>query len=240
MTGGGVQGARIATVPVSAPQWLAAIVVITVIGFQPSSTRTTTPIDWAHALHGITALGWSTTLVGQAWLAEQRRREAHRLLAVAGVLFAVGLVATALPMLASLASGALATAGFRPIGLRLLAMDCLLLALFMVLFAVAIAFVRTPAVHARALAATGLLALPAGLGRLYMRLFAIDPMRGSHLALGTAALLLVALIVADRRAGVRDVVHPLVLGAMLAVALLTGVIADAPWFAWWAQQIAGA
>jgi hypothetical protein len=102
VTGGGVQGARIATVPVSAPRWLAGIVVLTVIGFQPSLTRTTNPIDWAHALHGITALGWSTTLGWQAWIAEQRRREAH----------------------------------------RLLVMDCLLLALFMVVFAVAIAFVR--------------------------------------------------------------------------------------------------
>jgi hypothetical protein len=94
-------------------------------------------------------------------------------------------------------------------------------------------------VHARALTATGLLALPAGLGFLFMRLFSIDPIRGSDLALGTAALLVVALIVVDRRAGVRDVVHPLVLGAMLAVAPLTGVIADAPWFAWWARQTAG-
>lgn len=240
MNGHTLRGGMLATVPIAAPWWLGAIVVLTVIGFQPSVTRTSNPMDWAHALHGITALGWSITLVGQAWLAEQRRRDAHRLLAVAGVLFAIGLVATAMPMLASLAKGASANPGFRPIGLRLLAMDGLLLLLFLVLFSVAIAFVRRPAVHARALAATGLLALPAGLGRLYMRLFSVDPMRASYLALGTAVLLLMALIVGDRRAGVRDVVHPLVLGAVLAVALVTGVTADAAWFGAWARRMAGA
>lgn len=240
MTGHTLRGGAVAALPVAAPWWLGAIVFLTVIGFQPSVTRTADPMDWAHALHGITALGWSITLVGQAWLAERRRRDAHRLLAVAGVLFAIGLVATAIPMLTSLAIGATANPGFRPIGLRLLAMDGLLLLLFLVLFSVAIAFVRRPAVHARALAATGLLALPAGLGRLYMRVFALDPVWASYLALGTAVLLLMALIAGDRRAGVHDVVHPLVLGAVLAVALLTGVTADAPWFAQWARQIAGA
>jgi hypothetical protein len=239
VTGGAVLRARIATVPVGAPWWLAAIVVLTVIGFQASVTRAATPIDWAHALHGITALGWSMTLVAQAWLAEQRRREAHRLVAVAGMVFGIGLVSTAFPMLASLAAGASANPAFRRIGLRLLAMDCLLLTLFTALLAVAVAFVRRPAVHARAISATGLLALPASLGRRYMRVLSVDPMRGSYLALGTAAMLLVGLIIADRRAGVRDRVHPLVLAAVVAVSLLVGVTADAHWFAAWARQVAG-
>lgn len=237
MTGGAIRGPMARVVPVAASGWLALTVVVTLIGFQPSVRRPS--LDWAHALHGLFALGWSITLAGQAWLAEQRRRDAHRLVAVAGMVFGTGLVSTALPMLASLAAGAGANPDFRPIGLRLLAMDCLLLILFTALLAVAVALVRRPAVHARAMAATGLLALPAGLGRLYTRLLSVDPMRGSSLALGTAAVLLVGLIIADRRAGVRDLVHPLVLVAVLAVPPLVGVTADTRWFAALARQVAG-
>lgn len=225
------------TVPFAAPWWLAVIVVLTVVGFQRAATRTTNPMDGLHAAHGILALGWSVILVVQAWLAEQHRRNAHRLMAVAGVVFAIGLVATSLPMLVSLAAAATTKAAFRPMGLRLLAMDILLLLLFTTLFAVAIAFVRRPAIHARALAATGLLALPAGLGRLYMRVFSMNPMQGSYLALGTAAALLATLALVDRRGGTRDVVQPLVLAAVLLVGVLSGVIADAAWFGALASRI---
>jgi hypothetical protein len=134
----------------------------------------------------------------------------------------------------------MANPGFRAVGLWLLAMDSLLLVLFLTLFAVAVAFVRRPAVHARALAATGLLALPAGLGRVYMRVWSVDPVVASWLALGTAALLVLLLIVADRRAGVRDVVQPLVLAAVLAVPLLAALMARAPWFSSWAGRLAAA
>jgi hypothetical protein len=104
VTGGAIRGPMARVVPVAASGWLALTVVVTLIGFQPSVRRPT--LDWAHALHGLFALGWSITLAGQAWLAEQRRRDAHRLVAVAGMVFGTGLVSTALPMLASLAAGA--------------------------------------------------------------------------------------------------------------------------------------
>jgi hypothetical protein len=92
-------------------------------------------------------------------------------------------------------------------------------------------------VHARALAATGLLALPAGLGRVVMRVAPVDPVVASYCALGSAALLLTALIVTDRRAGVRDAVQPVVLGAIAAIALLMGPLADSTWFAAWAERL---
>lgn len=186
MTSPALRGGMVATLPVAASWWLAGIALVTVIGFQPALSRPGRSLDMAHALHGVTALGWSLTLVGQSWLAARRRRDAHRLLAVA------------------------------------------------------VAFVRHPAVHARALAATGLLALPAGLGRLYMRVWSVDPVVASWLALGTAALLVLLLIVADRRAGVRDVVQPLVLAAVLAVPLLAALMARAPWFSSWAGRLAAA
>jgi hypothetical protein len=225
------------TVPRAASWWLAGIVLLTLLGFQRAVTRTDHPLDVAHAVHGLSALGWSAILAGQAWLAERGRREAHRLLGMLGVVFAFGLVATSLPMMRALAAGATANVGFRPIGLRLLAMDGLLLLLFVMLFAVAIAYVRRPVVHARALAATGLLALPAGLGRVVMRVAPVDPAVASYGALGSAAPLLSALIVTDRRAGVRDAIQPVVLGAIVAIALLMGPLAESGWFAAWAGRL---
>jgi len=238
MTGGAAPRSTSPMLPLAAPWWLAGILVLTVVGFQRAVTRTDNPMDWAHVSHGFAALGWSVILVGQSWLAAQRRRDAHRLVGAVGVVFAIALVTTSWPMLQSLASGATANPGFRPIGLRLLAMDVMLLLLFVLLFALAIAYVRRPAIHARALAATGLLALPAGLGRVFMRIAPVDPVQGSYLALASGALLLVLLIVVDRRAGGRDAVQPTVLGATLAIALLMGPIADAAWFGTWAEILA--
>jgi hypothetical protein len=220
---------RPSTTPELAPWWLAAIVLVTLLGFQRTIAKGPTALDLAHAVHGSTALGWSLLLVAQAWLAEQQRRDWHRQLAIAGVMCAVALVATSLPMMAALASGAAANAQFRPIGTRLFIMDALLLALFVLLFAVAMAHVRRPAIHARALAATGLLALPAGLGRAYMCLLSTDPMTGSYLALGTGAVVLVALIVVERRAGARDRVFPAVLVGFALVGAMTELTASSAW-----------
>jgi hypothetical protein len=115
-------------------------------------------------------------------------------------------------------------------GYQLLAMDTLLLLLFVSLFAVALAFVRTPAVHSRALASTGLLALPPGLGRAWMAWAGVDPIAGSHLALITGSLLVVALIVRDQRAGQREPVYPAVLASLIVIQALFPIIARAGWF----------
>jgi hypothetical protein len=238
MTSGAVGRAASPSQPLAASWWLAGIVLLTVLGFQRAVMHRVDPMDAAHASHGIAAIGWSVILVAQSWLAQRRRREAHRVVGAIGVVFAIALVTTSWPMLQLLASGAMSDLRFRAVGLRLLAMDCLLLIMFVLLFALAIAYVRRPVTHARAMAATGLLALPAGLGRLFMRVAAVDPVQGSYLALASATLVLVLLIVADRRAGTNDWVLPTVLGATVAVALLIGPMADAAWFGAWAEMLA--
>ena len=218
--------------PAMAPWWLAAIVVATLLGFQRTITQGPASLDLAHAVHGTAALGWSLLLVVQAALAERRQRDWHRQLAVLGVAdCAITLVASSLPMLTALAAGATSNAGFRPLGHRLFVMDVLLLVLFVLLFAVAMANVRRPQVHARAMAATGLLALPAGLGRAYMRLVSTDPVTASYLALGTAVMILLALIAADRRAGVRDRVLPVALVLFAAIGVSMALVADTAWVA---------
>lgn len=113
---------------------------------------------------------------------------------------------------------------------QLLAMDTLLMLMFVVLFAVAVAFVRKPAVHSRALASTGLLALPPGIGRAWMGWAGVDPIAGSHLALITGSLLVVVLIIRDRRATQHEPVYPAVLASLVALQLLFPMIATAEWF----------
>lgn len=226
--GAGHAPRRVVRATTGAAWWLAAIVVTTVLGFRGPVAKH--GLDLAHAVHGTMALGWSLLLVVQAGLADARRRRAHRWFAVAGVTFAAGLVTSSVPMLHDMAGAAVAKAGFRPMGYQLLAMDVMLMLLFVALFAIALAFVRQPAVHSRALACTGLLALPPGLGRAYMSWAGVDPITGSHMALASGSLLLVALIVRDRRAGQREPVYPAMLAACVAVQLLFPVIARSAWF----------
>lgn len=220
--------------------WLAVILLTTLLGFRGTIDKGPGGLDLAHAAHGSIALGWSMLLIVQAALADAHRRRAHRLFAVAGMACAVGLVATSVPMLHTLAVGAVASDRFRPMGYQLLAMDILLMVLFVALFAVAMAFVRTPGVHSRALAATGVLALPAGLGRAYMAWFGVDPIGGSHLALLTAAAILVVLTLRDRRAGVRELVFPATLCALVALQLTFPMLARAAWFDQAARALAAA
>ena len=217
--------------PALAPWWLGAILLLTMVGFQRVLLTGGAALDVAHAVHGSAALGWSLLLVVQARLAEQRRRDLHRQLAVLGTILAITMVASAPPMLQSLARGATANAGFRPIGHRLLVLDVLTLLMFVGLFALALANVRRPQLHARAIAATGLVALPPGLGRLFMRIFPVTPPVGGYLAAGVAVVLLLALIRADRKAGVSDRVLPAVAIAFVAAVVLTEAVADSAWVA---------
>lgn len=220
--------------------WLSAILITTLLGFRGTLAKGAAGFDLSHAVHGAMAVGWSVVLIVQASLADARQRTAHRLIATAGIVFAVGLLASSVPMLHTMAGAAVAHAGFRPMGYQLLAMDVLLLVLFVALFAVAIAFVRKPVVHSRALASTGLLALPAGLGRAYMGWAGVDPIGGSHLALLTASVLTFALIVRDRRAQEREPVYPAVLVSLIAMQVLFPLIATAGWFDRATRVFAGA
>jgi hypothetical protein len=204
--------------------WLAAILITTALGFQRTITERLGELDLAHMAHGICSTVWLLVLIVQAELARRRRRDAHRLLAIVGTVSALGIAMTSLPMLAStLAASTKVPPPVVPMLRELVVMDTWLLVLFAGAFAMAVSHLKRSAVHGRAMAVTALVALPPGIGRWYMRLFGVDPVVGSRIALATAAALLVALIVTDRRAGVRDRVYT----AALAVVLLTGL--SSPW-----------
>lgn len=199
--------------------WLTVILVTTIIGFQRTITTRLGELDVAHAVHGVFSTLWLAVLIAQAELAKRRMRDRHRLLAVVGTVSALGIATTSLPMLSSMiAASAKVPPPVTPMLQQLVIMDCGLLVLFTGAFAVAVSHIRRPMVHSRAMAATALVALPPGIGRWYMRLFGVDPVVGSRIALATAAALLVALIVTDRRAGVKDRVYPAALVVVASIA----------------------
>ncbi|MBY0491315.1 MAG: hypothetical protein K2R93_15840 [Gemmatimonadaceae bacterium] len=206
--------------------WLSVVLLTTLLGFQRTITSRLGTLDVAHAVHGVASLGWLVVLIVQAELIRRRRRESHRQLALWGVLFAMAMTVTALPMLQVTGARAVADPRGGQIGWFLLIMDSGLLLLFLSLFATAVANVRRPAIHARAMAATSLIGLAPGLGRWCMRLFQVDPIAGSYFALAAGAVWLGCLIWSDRRAGVRDRVYPAMLVATLFVMGLSQPIAQ--------------
>jgi hypothetical protein len=158
----------------------------------------------------------------QAELARRHRRANHRELAVVAVLCALVMCMSAVPMMQAVAAAA-AGGGYIPSFLTV--MDTGLLLCFLGLFAVAVTNVRRSAVHARAMAATALVALPPGLGRWAMRIFGLDPVGGSLVALAVGVLWLAALTVSDYRAGVRNAVYPTFAGGLSLVALAAWYLA---------------
>lgn len=202
----------------AASWWLLAILVSTVLGFQRTITTRLGVLDVAHAVHGAASMSWLLLLIVQAELARRQRRVAHRLLAVGGIVSALIMCMSAVPMMQTLMAAA---AGGAFIPAFLAVMDTGLLIGFLALFAVAVTNVRRPAVHARAMAATALVALPPGLGRGAMRLLGLDPVGGSLVALTVAVLWLGALSVSDYRAGVRNATYPIFAGWLIVLAMMS-------------------
>jgi hypothetical protein len=206
--------------------WIGAILLLTLLGFQRTITARLGTLDVAHLVHGVASLGWLLVLMAQAAFIRRRERARHRGLAVVGVMCAVALTTTALPMVQTTAARTMADPAGGAIGWFLVAMDAGLLLAFVVTFAVAVANIRRPAVHGRAMAATALVALPPGLGRWAMRLLHLDPVAGSYVALAGGIALLAVLIVTDRRAGIRDRVYPAMLAMMLVITIGSAPIAS--------------
>jgi hypothetical protein len=206
----------------AASWWLLAILVSTVLGFQRTITTRLGALDVAHAVHGAASVSWLLLLMVQAELARRHHRVAHRQLAVGGIACALIMCMSAVPMMQALLAAA---AGGAFIPAFLTVMDTGLLIAFLALFAVAVTNVRRPAVHARAMAATALVALPPGLGRGAMRLLGLDPVGGSLVALAVAVLWLGALSVSDYRAGVRSTVYPTFAGGLLLLTLASLYVA---------------
>ena len=108
--------------------------------------------------------------------------------------------------------------------------DVTSLLLFTALLSVALANVRRPAIHRRALAATAMLPIPPALAR-----FLSGSLVGLPFLDGTARSLARQcdhglLIVRDRRDGVRDLAWPIVLACMLALEFAMAPVSRTAWW----------
>jgi hypothetical protein len=217
--------------------FLAALGAI-VAGFWPSFFRPLGSRDFAHSLHGITATLWVVTLAVQSWLMSRGLVIWHRRVAFGAGLLLPTLVLSALTMVAAM----LVNPEMPPFLPPLLAfIDLPSVAFLVVLVVMALRNVRTPAAHKRFMASTVLLGLPPALTRLYARVFApqVDFMTALHGSFVTVEVILIALIIADLRAGERRLAYPLSLAFFAAVhGLMLPVSSSAAWHAvlkWYGQ-----
>lgn len=208
--------------------FLAALAAI-VAGFWPSFFRPLGAGDLAHSVHGVTATLWVVALALQAFLMSRGLVAWHRRVARGAFVLLPVLVVSALQMVAVMFSNP----DMPPFLPPLLAFIDLPSVLFLVaLVMLALWHIRRPAAHKRFMAATVLLGFPPALTRLYARLGEphLGFMGALHGSFVTVEVILVALIVADRRAGERHLAYPLSLGFFVAVhALMMPVATSAAW-----------
>ena len=211
--------------------WLLAILGVVVLGFWPSFFRHLRAQDLAHSLHGFTASGWLAGLVVQAWLIARGARVWHRRVAQVMIPMAIAMVVTSMPMMQSLLRAGLANAEFLPLARQLVVYDVTSLLLFTALLSVALANVRRPAIHRRAVAATAMLAIPPALARfLSGPVVGLPFMAGLHGSFWLGNAIMIWLIVRDRRDGVRDWVWPIVLGCMVALEFSMAPVSTTRWW----------
>lgn len=219
--------------------------VVAVVGFAPTywvpmlrGTLDQPPI--AH-LHALFFYGWTLLFLRQTWLVASGRVARHRELGIAGVALATGMVflglGTAINSLKRLEA-----AGMGEVGRPFAIVSVSAIALFAVLFAVAIVFVKRPDVHKRVMLVATVSILQAAVGRWFVFFLAPDPPPGAGLPAPPPIavtvipglfvnLIIVAAMLHDRR--VNGHVHPAYWaagGAVLAVQLLrVPVSATAAW-----------
>ncbi len=138
---------------------------VTLFGFWPSFKGDLGPLDPIRMVHGALAVLWMVMLVVQSWLIGARQFRWHRWIGRASLVVVPALIASALVVVVDM----LGPASHFDVSMRLTLawIDLWSLALFALLFALAIAYRRTRFLHARFMASTVFLALPPALGRAY-------------------------------------------------------------------------
>lgn len=211
--------------------YFAAALASIVAGFWPSFFKPLGAGDWGHTLHGITATGWVVALIVQSWLMAHGHVVAHRRVARGAFLLLPVLVLSGLQMVAVMMGNPDMPPGLPPL---LAFIDLPSVAFLVVLVVLGYRSRRTPAAHKRFMAATVLLGLPPALTRLYARVLAphVDFMGALHGSMLTVEVALVALIIADQRAGERRLAYPMALAFFVLIhALMLPVSGSAAWSA---------
>jgi len=217
--------------------YLMGALVAIMAGFWPSFFRPLSGGSAWHTLHGVTATAWVVALILQSWLMARGLRIWHRRVAWGALALLPVLIVSALYMVQVMQTNPAMPPFLPPL---LAFIDIPSLAFLILLVTLALLNVRRPAAHKRFMAATVLLGFPPALGRLYARVLApwLDFMQALHGSFLTVELILVVLIIGDRRAGQRHLAYPMSLAFFIAVhALMIPVSASAGWqsfLAWFA------
>jgi hypothetical protein len=192
---------------------------VAVVGFMPTywvpMARGTLDVAPITHLHALFFYGWLLLFVRQTSLAASGRLSRHRELGVAGVAVATGMCFVGLGMaIHSLRRLEAAGAGDPARAFTIVAVSAI--ALFAVLFALAIVNVKKPEVHKRLMLVATISMLQAGVGRWFLLFFApSQPIDGPPLVPPVFVtvipglvtdLLIVAAMIHDRRT--RGRVHP--------------------------------
>lgn len=205
---------------------------VMVFGFWPTTVGPYGPPDALRIWHGAFASGWMALLVIQSWLVGHGRYGAHRWLGRTSLIVAPGLVITAVMVMMN----ALPTGGAahfpRHLMLILTWVDLWSLAVFSLLYVLAIVYRRNMALHSRFMASTVFVALIPALGRaLGMNIPALNGLEGSlHPCYWIVEIVIAGLIVWDWRNGRRVSPYWLVLIASAAIELTMFAAPDWPPF----------
>jgi hypothetical protein len=194
-----------ATIPSASPfytrAWLYFLLAMAVIiaGFVPSFFTKLPTTDAWHHLHGMTATAWLTLLVVQPLLYSRGNLKLHRKLGKISFLLVPMLAVGGTKMIQLMIQG---RDHYPPLeAFRLSFLDSVSLIFFITFFVLAITHVRTTALHARYMAATVILLLPPGLGRLLfntvpaVNTFTID----LHICFAVMEIAVLLLLLDDKR-----------------------------------------
>lgn len=216
--------------------FLAALAAI-VGGFWQSFFRPLGAGDAGHTVHGVTATLWIVVLITQSWLMSRGLVSWHRRVSRLAFVLLPVLSVSALYMVGVM----MHNPNMPPFLPPLLAfIDIPSIAFLLLLVGLALRNVRTPAAHKRFMSATVLLGFPPALTRLYATVFApqIDFWTALHGSMVTVEVILVALIIADRSMGERQLAYPLSLAFFAAVHVLMHPVASSKvwndFMAWYA------
>ncbi|SHG35120.1 hypothetical protein [Massilia sp. CF038] len=185
-----------------APLYFILLLLTALVGFFPSYYSKLGSGQFAHQFHGAIATLWMLLLIGQSYLMRQRKLALHRAVGKASIVLAALFVVSGLMIVHAMLTG---EGGFsRRFGPRLAFVDISSVGFFVFAYLMAIVHRRDVQLHARYMSCTALPLLPPALSRALGHFVMPDGAtfaQAFHLSYLAAALIAVALIVNDWRAG---------------------------------------
>jgi hypothetical protein len=221
-----------------APQYLAGLLVLAVLGFYRSYFARFFGADAVHHLHGLTATGWLVLLCTQAWLYRTRRLALHRALGRWSPLLVVLFLISGVLVLRRMLT---AQDGFsQAFGMRLSFTDASSVVYFALAFGLALHYRHRLQIHARLMVSTALLVLPPALARAAGQyLPGIHSFEAAfHAGYVASELMVVGLIVHDLRHGGWRWPYPVLLAVMLVQQASFHAVPHWAWWQAWMQQLA--